>query len=396
MDFKKDKIFGFKRNVFFLSVVSLLNDFSNEMIQSVMPVFLSVTLGVPPVFVGMIEGFSDAVASFLKIFSGWFSDKVGKRKPIAIFGYGISVIIRPLYIFASSFPQILALRVTDRIGKGIREAPRDALLSESAGREELGRSFGFHRAMDAMGGIAGPLAAVLFISFLGFSYKILFLMAFIVGIFTVLTFVFVTEIKKPESAVRLPLSFKIFRDNPDFAVFLLGIFVFGLGTLPITLMLLRPVEIGASLGNIPLLYLIYSLAFVTSAVPFGRLSDKIGERYVIICGFFSAIACYLVLSLTDSVPMTILAFALFGIYAAATDGISRALASKLVPENILATGQGFLQAATGISSLLAGVVGGILWTVYNSAFAFLYAASFSVIGLIIFYSLTINGKHKKA
>ncbi|MDD4931616.1 MAG: MFS transporter [Candidatus Colwellbacteria bacterium] len=386
------RIFGLRKNVFFLGLVSLFNDFSNEMIQSVMPVFLSVTLGVSPVFVGIIEGAADAVASFLKIFSGWLSDRTGKRKSIAVLGYALSISMRPIYAFATSFSQIVKLRMVDRIGKGLRDSPRDALLSESSGPEELGRSFGYHRAMDAIGGIAGPLAAVIMLPMLGGSYRSLFLIAFIVGLFVLLSFVFVKDVGTPKKKSSLSFNIGIFREHKEFGYFLTSIFIFGMGTLPITLMLLRPIELGAKLANIPLMYLAYSLTFVLSAIPFGRLSDKVGERIVIPFGFIAAIASYVLLAFAGSIEAAVLAFMFFGVYSAATDGIERALTSKLVRPESLATGQGFLHAAVGISSLLAGLIGGLLWTNFGSAYAFIYGAGFSVVGLIFFMVMGFRSK----
>ncbi|MFA4999342.1 MAG: MFS transporter [Parcubacteria group bacterium] len=387
---KKDRIFGFRRNVFFLGLVSLFNDFSNEMIQSVMPVFLSVTLGVPPVFVGIFEGIADAVASFLKIISGYVSDRIHKRKSLAIIGYMLSVAVRPIYAIASSFGRVLSIRIIDRVGKGFREAPRDALLSESVEKKELGKSFSFQRAMDSIGGIAGPLSAFLILPlFGGNNYRPLFFIAFGIGLLALMSFVFIKD--APVDSKRPPMRFNmaIFKKNKKFALFLLAIFVFGMGTLPITLMLLRPIEIGSSLANIPLLYLIYSLVFVIAAVPFGKLSDKIGERFIIPFGFVSAIACYFILgTAANSIWTAVLAFALFGIYSAATDGIGRALTTKLVDPDLLATGQGFLQTAIGVSSLLAGLIGGLLWTKFDAFWAFAYGATFAALGLIIF--LVIN------
>lgn len=390
---KKERILGLNRNVFFMGLVSLFNDFSNEIIQSVMPVFLSTVLGVPPVFIGLIEGLADAVASFLKIFSGWLSDYTGKRKMWAFLGYLLSVSMRPVYAFASTFPHIFQLRITDRIGKGLRDSPRDALLSESSGRAELGKSFGYHRAMDAIGGIAGPAAAVLLLPALNNSYRSLFLIAFGVGILSLGSFLFVKEIPRPADGPRIKLSLRIFREHKDFAYFLLAIFIFGMGTLPITLMLLRPLEINAPVAFVPMMYLFYSLAFVVSALPIGRLSDKVGERMVIPVGFIAAIASYLVLAGSSSIPMTVFAFVLFGIYSAATDGIERALTSKLVKPELLATGQGFLHASIGVSSLLAGLIGGLLWTAFGSVYAFIYGAGMAFVGLLFFLSISFgNGR----
>ncbi len=389
---EEKRVFGLKKNVFFLGLVSLFNDFSNEMIQSVMPVFMATVLGVPPVAIGAIEGIADAVASFLRILSGWLSDRFGRRKSFAIIGYAISISVRPFYAFASSFSSIVKLRIVDRIGKGFRESPRDALLSESADHSELGKSFGYHRSMDAIGGIMGPATAVILLPFFGGSYQGVFLVAFGIGLLSLFSFFFVSETRKEPVPAKMSFRFNtdIFRENKEFVYFLSAIFIFGMGTLPITLVLLRPLEAGAMPATIPLMYLVYSLSFVIAAIPFGRLSDKIGERFVIPFGFLMAMSAYFIFALSSSLPLIIMAFTLLGICSAATDGIERALASKLIKPELLATGQGFLHSAIGISSLLSGVLGGLIWTVFGSSYAFIYSAGFSLLGLIFFISVLIT------
>jgi len=392
---KNGKILGLKKNIFFLGLVSLFNDFSNEMIQSVMPVFLGVTLGVPALGIGLIEGLADAAASFLKIFSGWFSDKTGLRKLPAILGYALSVSTRPFFILASSFNHILTIRLVDRVGKGFREAPRDALLSESADHKNLGRSFGYHRAMDALGGMMGPLAAFLILPAIANNYRLFFALAFGVGLFSILSFALVKEVRRPADNKKLSrLDLGLLKKNQAFKLFIAAIFVFGLGTLPTTLMLLRPIEIGFEPAVIPLLYMIYYVIFVSLAFPLGKLSDKIGERTVIALGFLSAIVAYAGLAFGSSIFLIASAFMFFGLYSASTDGIERALAAKLVNRELLATGQGILNAAIGLSSLLAGLIGGGLWTFFGARSAFIYGMAAAAIGLLAFtrVSKKISGR----
>ncbi len=390
---EKDKpqvIFGLRKNVFFLGLVSLFNDFSNQMIQSVMPAFLAITLGISPVGIGFIEGAADAVASFLKIFSGWFSDKIGKRKSLALFGYALSVSTRPFFTLASRFSEVFGLRIIDRIGKGFRDSPRDALLAESSDQKELGKSFGYHRAMDAMGGMLGPLGAFLILPLIGGSYHKLFWIAFGVGLLTILMFVFVKEIRRPDGVMLPKITRAFFKEHRRFSFFLLSIFVFGLGSLPITLMLLRPIELGIKIGEIPLLYFVYNVTFVLAAIPLGRLSDKLGKRKTITSGLVMAILSYVILARAGSVPVAILSFVILGLYSAATDGIERAMTARLVNPQYLATGEGLLNAAVGISSLLSGLIGGLIWTINGPAAALYYAAALSAIGAIIFVAFNFS------
>jgi MFS family permease len=388
---EEGKILGFRRNIFFLGLVSFFNDFSAEMVQSVMPVFLTVILGVSAEFIGFIEGAADALASVLKLFSGWFSDVVNRRKAPAIFGYMLSVGTRPFLALATNFGQVFALRLTDRIGKGFRDAPRDALIAESVERSDLGRSFGLHRTMDTLGATLGPLAAFFLLPVFGGSFRALFLFAFVIGLGALASFMFVKE--KTRSALEpkktLPkLDFSLLKKNKRFALVVLAIFVFGAGSLPILLLLLKATEAGVPTGAVPLVYLVYNLAFIFFAIPLGKLADRIGERFVVAGGFAVATVVYFSMAQTTNLAFTVALFALLGFYSAATDGVERTLAAKWLEPNILATGQGFLNMAVGFSSLIAGVIGGVLWTASGSSAALIYAGSLSLIGLFFFVRMS--------
>ena len=385
--FAGKKIFGLNRNVFFLGLVSLFNDFSAEIVISVLPAFLTVVLGAPPIFLGLMDGLANAFASFWKIISGWFSDKIGRRKIIAVSGYSLSVIARSLLVFAGNIWAVFAIRMVDRVGKGTREAPRDALLAESVPESEVGKSFGYQRSMDTMGAVFGSLAAI-FIFAATQNYQLMFFVSFLVGIFAVASFLFVREIKKPisgtkEMSPRLSFSMKNFPGY--FKLFIFTIFIFGLGTMPLSLMLLKVNDLmPKSLIYIPLMYFVYSVSFMIFAIPFGRFSDKIGKRKVIAGGFLVAIIAYLIFANFSSLTSVYIGFALFGLYSAMTDGIARAKTSRLVGHEVLAQGEGFLGAAVGVSSLLAGLIGGGIWTWVGPSAAFTYGAIMMSIGFALF------------
>ncbi len=379
-----------KQNVILLGLVSLFNDFSAEMIYAVMPAFLVGVLGAPPIVLGLIEGVADAVASFLKIISGWFSDRIRRRKNITVFGYGLSLLTRLGLVFVTNYWQVFGIRVLDRVGKGVRESPRDALLVESVEKPAVGGSFGYLRTLDQVGGILGPLLAVILLPILAYNYQNLFLIGFLIGILVLVLFIFVREPKSapppnPLNPPRLSFSLKAFPKK--FKILLLSVFLFGLGAMPIPLILLKAQDTHTTGIGIPLMYLIYSLSFALLAIPFGRLSDKIGSRKVMAGGFIAAIISYLVLSRVESFTGIAFGFIIFGLYSAMTDGIGRTIASKLVESRLLASGEGFLGATIGIASFLAGLTGGYIWTSFGAIYAFLYGAIMMTVGLVVFLSL---------
>jgi MFS family permease len=368
-----------------------------------MPGFLTTVFGAPPILIGFLEGFADALASFLKIYFGWVSDKIKKRKILSVIGYSISTATRWLLSLAGNFWQVFFLRAIDRGGKGLRDSPRDALISESVEQSELGRSFGYHRAMDTVGKVLGPLAAIIILPLILNDYRLLFKIAFWLGILAVLAFIFVKETKKEinetaeikDSGVRahdLRKIFSLSEYTKEFKLFILSIFIFGLGEMPIALTLLKSREVGLNGFSIPLMYFVSNLAFVLFAIPAGRISDKIGERKILILGFLAAIIAYVNLAVFKNVYFVVLGFVFIGLYSAMTDGVERALASKLVARERLAAGQGFLNAAIGISTLLSSLIGGGIWTVFGSAPAFAYGIFMMMIGLFSFIILNKNKK----
>ncbi len=379
------KIFGLVPNVFWLGLVSFFNDFSNEMVKAVLPVFLTVTLGASAAFVGFYEGIADALASFLRIFSGWLSDKIKKRKPIIFLGYSLAVVTRWLLVIVSSLGAVFALRVVDRLGKGLRDSPRDALITESVPKEELGRSFGFHRFMDALGGVAGPIAALITLSFVIEDYRKFFLISGILGLFAIYSLFFIKDVPRPDAAAlaKRKLSLAPAAFSRSFKHFLLAIFVFGLGFMPISLLLLRAQSLQIANSFIPILYLIYALSYSFFAIPFGKLSDKVSKKVLILVGFVIAIASYAVFAIAASKLALIAALLLLGIYSALTDGIQRALASTLLFEHQYASGHGYLQAAIGIASLIAGTVGGLLWTKISPVVALSGGMGLMAIGFVL-------------
>jgi MFS family permease len=376
------KILGVNKNVFYLSLVSLFNDFSNEMIYSVMPAFLVKSLNAPFWFVGFLEGFSEAFNNILKIFSGRLSDFYNRRKIFAVLGYAISNLARFFLYFVNNFWQVFVLKAFDRVGKGLRDAPRDALIYLSSDKEELNKSYNFHRAFDTIGAILGPLFGFLLLNyFLNLNYKLLFLIAFFVGFFTLITFFWVEDKKDSSSGNnKLTFNFKIF--SSSIRIYLLANFIFTLGYFPLSLVLLRIQTIDPSLKTLPIFYFLFNIFFVIFAFPVGRLGDKYGEKIMLKIGFLTACFSYLLFSINNNF-LIFPAIILLSLSLALIDGIKVVYIGKNVPTEFLGTAQGILNALHGLGHLFGGLWGGLIWSKFGFSLAFLLGAILIVISYII-------------
>jgi MFS family permease len=352
------------------------------MVFSVFPAFFTSVLHAGAASLGLVDGIAEAASSFLKIYSGTISDRRRARKPLVVGGYALSVASRPLYALISSVAGALALRILDRIGKGLRDAPRDAIVSLSGPREELGRSFGYHRDMDTTGAILGPLAAYLILRIAPNAFSIVFLAAFTVGVLALVTLVFVADLPSyPAVQPRhLLLSFRAL--SPAFKLFLLSIFILSVGSLPLAVILLKAPSVGLVLADIPLFYLLYNLSYAGFSVPAGKLSDRIGAQTVICVGYLVLIIAYGVLAFANSGRWLAAGFILLGLFPALTDGVQRALVAQLTAQAVRGTGLGWLSGSSGIGVLLAGIGGGYLWQAYGPVTAFVAASVFVAIGIL--------------
>jgi len=279
----RKKIFGLQPNAFFTGLTSFFTDTSAKMVYSVMPLFL-LSIGASKTTISLIEGVAESTASLLKAISGYWSDKIGKNKPFMIIGYGITAIITPLYAIARIPIQILIFRFFERIGKGLRVAPRDSLISSSIKKNDAGKTFGFQKAMDNSGAIVGPLIAFLLLSVLPLNYSYIFLLATIPAIFGVLTIVFFMKeanAEKKETSIKISLKYL----PKKFYFFLIIIFVFTLGNSSDALLLVKTSETGINKSYVPFVYMIFNAVSVLLAIPIGKLSDKIGRKKLIILGF---------------------------------------------------------------------------------------------------------------
>jgi len=379
------RIAGLPKNIFVMGLTSLFNDFSSEMVFSVFPAFFTAVLHSGAASLGLVDGIAEAASNFFKIYSGALSDRFQRRKPWVAAGYTLSVVTRPFYIMVSTVGGALGLRFLDRVGKGLRDAPRDAIISLSTPRGELGRSFGYHRAMDTMGAILGPLVAYFILRAYPLHFNIVFLTAFVIGSAAVLTLVFVKDVVVPFTGARRQGTLASFNKLPyQFKLFLVAIFILSVGSLPIAVLLLKTASLGLFVADIPLFYMVYNLSYAGFSMAAGKLSDRVGTRSVIMGGYVFLLLGYFVLNSAQSAAILALGFLTLGLYPAFTDGVQRSLAARLTSEELRGGGLGWLNAATGIGVLFAGIGGGFLWQAYGPAAAFLAATAFVFVGLIVF------------
>jgi MFS family permease len=387
------KLFGLNPNVFFLGIVSLLTDVSSEMIFTLVPLFLSNVLGATTTIVGLIGGLSESTDAIFRIFSGWFSDRVGKRKSLAVLGYGISTLAKPFMYLASSWGSVLAIRFGDRVGKGIRSSPRDALIADSISAGERGKGFGLHRAMDTFGAVLGLAIAALIIYLvqgggLALSlktYQWLVLVGVVPAVLSVLVLLFfVHERRKPASAgTGSPTGLKkaVSFDN-RFKLFLVVMALFTLGNSSDFFVILRAQDLGSSVLYVVLMLVVFNLTYALIALPAGVLSDKLGRRRVIILGWFIYALVYLGFALASELWQVWLLFAGYGLYYGVVEGVARAFVADLVPKEKRGTAYGFYHGVVGVALLPASLIAGWLWQAVSPAAPFYFGAGLAFIAML--------------
>ncbi len=406
---KKEK--WLNRNVAAIGLTSLLSDASHEMVTAILPFFL-IAIGAGPQILGLIEGLSDGASSFVKSFAGYLSDKIGKRKPIMNIGYFLTGVFIPLIAAATSWLQVLGLRVAAWLGRGARGPPRDALLADSISTKATGKAFGFERAMDTVGAIIGSALALLFLTVL--SYSQIIVISVIPGIAAFLVaFFIVREVRKkplPEFpivsthgdiVVKEKSFIKTVRALPSsFKLFLVGVGVFGLGNFANSLFTLRAQQVLAPrVGALEAsaiavgLYTLLNVAYAACSFPVGALSDKVGRRKILAAGYFiSAIVCLGTAFLTADFLVLIPLFFAAGLFTAITDTIEGTAAADLLPSESRGTGFGVLRTVNGIGDFVSSTLVGVLWAILSPEVAFIYAALLSTTGGIILLYLT-QGNH---
>ncbi|MEO8433370.1 MAG: MFS transporter [Pyrinomonadaceae bacterium] len=388
------------RNVFAISLVSLLNDISSEIIYPFLPIFLSLTLGASPAIVGVIEGAAESLSSLLKLFSGYFSDRRGKRKVFVVLGYSLANVVRPLLAFATSWHQVLAIRLTDRVGKGIRSAPRDAMIADTVAVEERGLAFGFHRAMDHTGAVIGPLIGYLLVMIFAANrnaptagdFTRIFLLASIPALAAVLVVsFFVRETKRIRSPAELEtaapprLSLRGFEGN--FKRFLPIVALFTLSNSSDAFLLLRAQDAGVSITAIPLLWAALHVSKVLSSIFGGDLSDRLGRKRLIVSGWILYAAVYAGFAFVSSAISVWALFLIYGIYFGLAEGAEKALVADLVRPEQRGTAYGLYNLAFGITVLPASLLMGALWSWRGPATAFLVSAALGTVAALLLLTL---------
>ncbi|MDU2066768.1 MAG: MFS transporter [Sporomusaceae bacterium] len=349
------------KNIIILGLVSLFTDISSEMIYPLIPLYLTAVLGASPTFLGIIEGIAESLASLLKVVSGRMADRLQQRKSLAILGYGLSGIGKILFVVATSWVGILWARISDRFGKGIRTAPRDAIIADACTETTRGKAFGLHRAMDTAGAVIGiALAYCLFVFYQG-DYVNVFWLSIIPAAIGVALLFLVDDSKrdKIEQIKRVPFLWKNLDKKLRF--FLIISFIFNLGNSSNQFLLIRAGNIGFSPEQIILLYLEMNISYLLISYPAGRLSDKIGRRFLLVLGYLVYGLVYLGFAFVNSAAMCVVLFGIYGLYSGLTDGVEKAFLADAAPGDQKASVYGLHALITGIALLPASLIAGFLW-----------------------------------
>lgn len=374
------------RNIWAVSITSFLTDISSEMVINLLPLYLFNVLGVSAGVIGLIEGIAEATASLLKLFSGWFSDRMGGRKWVAVAGYGISALSKPFYLVANTWQMVAAVRWADRVGKGIRTAPRDALVADSVSPKQRGVAFGFHRAADTGGAVIGLLIAILVVwgvqgSAGGLSestFKTLVLVSLIPAVFGVLILAILSKDVPVKGKGTLP-KFSLRGLGKPFLIFLAIIAIFDLGNSADAFLILRAQDRGVSITGILGMLLIFNLVYSLLSTPAGALSDRVGRRRVLIGGWLLYAAVYLGFALAQSAWNIWLLYALYGAYYGLTYGTAKAMVADLVPASLRGTAYGTYNATLGLIDFPASLIAGLLWQSVGASAPFFFGALLALI-----------------
>lgn len=371
-------------NVIILGLTSFFTDIASEMVYPLIPFFLTSVLGASPAVLGLIEGAAESVASLLKVFSGYISDKLNKRKFLAITGYSSSAFGKLLLYLANSWGFVFAGRIVDRLGKGIRTAPRDALIADSIDPAKKGRAFGLHRAMDTSGAAIGVVLAYFFLTHYSGAYSKVFLWSLVPAVIGILLLFFAREKKGEFAARKAPsLNWKVLPRK--LRLFLIVAFIFTLGNSSNTFLLLRSKDIGFTPATAILLYLVYNIVYGAVSYPAGRISDRIGRKRLLVAGHVFYGLVYLGFAFISGPQHAWLMWTLFGVYglySGFTEGVEKALVADLAPSEVRATAIGLHAAILGIGLFPASFIAGELWQYLGPSAAFYFGSGMGIIAAV--------------
>lgn len=357
-----------------IGLVSLFNDASSEIIYPLLPLFLATSLGASAAAIGTIEGLAESISSLLKLFAGNISDRLGKRKFLVVGGYALAALTRPLLAFAGNWHQVLAIRLGDRVGKGVRTAPRDAMIADSVGIEQRGLAFGFHRAMDHCGAVIGPLIGYLLVVLLGTNFPRIFLIASIPAFIAVVVAIFVMRESPVHTDKTRPVKISIRGFDTNFKRFLIVLALFTLSNSSDSFLILRAMDSGVAVVVIPLLWAAHHASKVVSSLYGGDLSDRLGRKRLIVSGWVLYAAVYAGFAFVDNAWSVWILFLIYGIYFGLVEGAEKALVADLVRPEQRGTAYGLYNLAFGITVFPASLLMGMIWDWKGPRTAFIVSA----------------------
>ena len=377
------------KNVWALGIVSLLMDLSSEMILSILPIFLVTGLGVSVLTLGLIEGLAEGVASVIKAFSGALSDYLKKRKILVVIGYGLSTLTKPFFALASTATWIFTARFVDRLGKGIRGAPRDSLIADSTSTKIRGTAYSLRQALDTLGALLGPIFAIIILYLTTNNFRLVLWFAVIPAVLCIVVLIFGVKESTLKKNISRKKSYFLFENflkiTPVIWLFFLTVFILNLGHFSEAFLLLRSQEIGLKVSFIPVVFVVMNVAYAIVAVPFGHLADRGGFFILIVCGFLILVLADIILALTNSVGWMFVGIIFWGIHLGMTQGLLLAMISKLSPLELRGTSFGLFHAISGVALLTASLIAGYLWQYYYSGLIFFVSAIITLVGITTFF-----------
>lgn len=384
---------GLSLNVILIGIISFLTDASSEMIVPILPLFLTEILVAPMLVVGLLEGAAESTASILKAISGIWCDRTSKRAPFMTAGYSLSTASKLLFAFSTLWQHVVGLKIAERVGKGIRAAPKDALLADSSTPGTRGKAYGFHQAMDTAGAAVGVIIALVLVSVLALGYRTIFLLSAVPATVAVLLIFLIKEKPKPSvsnSKECMPVMKSLKYLPSELKVFIAAMAILSVTSVMTSFLVILSVESGATPVVAILLYLAFNIVYAAFSLPAGAISDRVGRYPVILVGYLSMFGMFLVAIICRDVWLALAAFLLYGFAYALTHSVQKALVVDMAPQELRGSALGLYNMAIGIAALPMAIIGGVLWDAYGSWATFMFGAAVSFVGLMLLITLAIR------